>query len=382
MQVSRTADIFCKVVDNYGDIGVSWRLARQLATEHGFSVRLWVDNLASLSRICAEVDTHTEKQTVCDIEVRRWAVPFPEVVPANMVVETFGCNPPESYVIAMAHMTHPPAWINLDYLSAEEWVDSHHALPSPHTRLPLTKYFYFPGFTDKTGGLLREQDLLAQRDAFQRDKNAQAIFWQSLNLLPPAQNELRVSLFCYENPALPELLQAWAEGKQSITCLVPEGVASESLAKIFPEITNAAAKKFSRGQLTVHIIPFTGQDEYDHLLWACDVNFVRGEDSFVRAQWAGRPFVWHIYPQKENVHWVKLNAFIDLYCRDLPSEQAAAIQDFWRTWNAGRGAGEAWTGFLRQRPHIQSYTRQWARQLAAKTDLATGLADFCQKLIK
>ena len=44
-------DIFCTVVDNYGDIGVCWRLARQLAAEHGFAVRLWVDDLASFARL-------------------------------------------------------------------------------------------------------------------------------------------------------------------------------------------------------------------------------------------------------------------------------------------------------------------------------------------
>ncbi|MBY0444112.1 MAG: elongation factor P maturation arginine rhamnosyltransferase EarP, partial [Burkholderiales bacterium] len=36
-------DIFCRVIDNYGDIGVCWRLARQLSFEHGFAVRLMVD---------------------------------------------------------------------------------------------------------------------------------------------------------------------------------------------------------------------------------------------------------------------------------------------------------------------------------------------------
>jgi uncharacterized repeat protein (TIGR03837 family) len=210
--VSRTADIFCKVVDNYGDIGVSWRLARQFAAEQAFSVRLWVDNLASLSRICADLNAQADTQIVSNIEVHRWSVPFPEVMPADVVVETFGCHPPESYVIAMAHRAHAPAWINLDYLSAEAWVDSHHGLPSPHPRLPLTKYFYFPGFTDQTGGLLRERNLLARRDAFQADKIAQAAFWQSLHLAPPAQDELRISLFCYENSGLAELLQAWADG--------------------------------------------------------------------------------------------------------------------------------------------------------------------------
>ncbi|MGB8339154.1 MAG: elongation factor P maturation arginine rhamnosyltransferase EarP [Burkholderiales bacterium] len=379
---SGKVDIFCKVVDNFGDIGVAWRLARQLVAEQGFNVRLWLDNPDALSRLSAEVDAQAEMQTVCGVEVRHWGVPFPEAVPAEVVVETFGCDLPESYVIAMAHQARPPAWINLDYLSAEAWVDSHHALPSPHPRLPLTKHFYFPGFSDKTGGLLRERDLLARRGVFQRDQNAQLLFWEKFDMPPPAQNELRISLFCYENPCLPELLQAWADGSQPITCLVPEGVALESLAKFFKVDKSAVTKKTTRGKLTLQYIPFTDQGGYDQLLWACDVNFARGEDSFVRAQWAAKPFVWHIYPQKENTHWVKLNAFIDLYAAAMSAEQAAATREFWRAFNAGRGAGVAWNTFVYQLPGLLVHNRAWAEQLSTRIDLSSGLADFCRKLIK
>ncbi|MGB9149466.1 MAG: elongation factor P maturation arginine rhamnosyltransferase EarP [Burkholderiales bacterium] len=382
MKASHTADIFCKVVDNYGDVGVAWRLTRQLESEQGFNVRFWVDNLATLAQICAEVDAAKDRQNVGGIEIRRWSIPFPESNPAEIVIETFGCNLPENYVIAMAHRAHQPAWINLDYLSAENWIDSHHMLPSPHPRLALTKYYFFPGFTDQTGGLLRERDLLVRRDAFQQDKNAHAILWHKLGVPPPAQGELRVSLFCYENPGLPELLQSWSTGRQPITCLVPDGVARESVAKFFAGEICTQRKSLTRGQLTVHTIPFTNQDKYDLLLWACDVNFVRGEDSFVRAQWAARPFVWHIYPQQENAHWVKLNAFIDLYVTGMPAEHAAAVRDFWRAFNAGRGAGAAWDAFADHFIHMDTYNRKWSAQLASRTDLASGLAEICRKLIK
>ena len=45
--VRRTWDIFCSVVDNFGDIGVCWRLARRLSAGLGQQVRLWVDDLAA-----------------------------------------------------------------------------------------------------------------------------------------------------------------------------------------------------------------------------------------------------------------------------------------------------------------------------------------------
>lgn len=377
-----TVDIFCKVIDNYGDIGVAWRLARQLASEQGLQVRLWVDQLGSLARFCAAVDAHADTQTVETIEIRKWALPFPDTKPAEIVIETFGCDLPESYVTALAHQARASAWINLEYLSAESWVDGYHALPSPHPRLALAKYFYFPGFTDKTGGLLREKNLFAQRDAFQQDKDAQAELWRKLDLLPPIQNELRISLFCYENPALPALLQKWADGAQPITCLVPQGVAAESITLFFAQNSNQAPNQFSRGQLTMQTIPFTHQADYDQLLWACDINFVRGEDSFVRAQWAAKPFVWHIYPQKENAHWVKLNAFIDLYAEGLPDQAAAATRNFWRAFNAGRGADATWDAFTQEYDTNKAYTRVWAGKLAGRPDVATGLADFCRKLIK
>ncbi|NWD52933.1 elongation factor P maturation arginine rhamnosyltransferase EarP, partial [Pseudomonas gingeri] len=66
-------DIFCTVVDNYGDIGVTWRLARQLVAEHGLAVRLWVDDLRAFERLCPELDIECEQQIQEGVEVRRWS---------------------------------------------------------------------------------------------------------------------------------------------------------------------------------------------------------------------------------------------------------------------------------------------------------------------
>jgi uncharacterized repeat protein (TIGR03837 family) len=90
-----------------------------------------------------------------------------------------------------------------------------------------------------------------------------------------------------------------------------------------------------RDALTVQVLPFVRQDQYDPLLWSCDFNAVRGEDSFVRAQWAGRPLLWHIYQQEEDVHLDKLEAFLALYVKDLSEPAREAISGLWRAWNAG-----------------------------------------------
>ena len=179
---NESCDIFCNVIDNYGDIGVCWRLARQLARERGVSVRLWVDDLASFAKLCPEADSAVDVQLCRGVEVRRWAAAFPAVEPARLVIEAFACKLPPSYVAAMAAQERKPVWVNLEYLSAEDWVETHHKLPSPHPKLPLTKYFFFPGFTEKTGGLLLERDLLARRDDFQADSGAQQRYWRGLGV--------------------------------------------------------------------------------------------------------------------------------------------------------------------------------------------------------
>ena len=129
-------DIFCKVVDNYGDIGVCWRLARQLAGEHGLAIRLWVDELSAFARLAPQVDASADAQVVAGIEVRRWREPWPGEAPADVVLETFGCRLPDTYRAAMAARSPPPAWVNVEHLSAEAWVAGHHGLPSPQP--PLT----------------------------------------------------------------------------------------------------------------------------------------------------------------------------------------------------------------------------------------------------
>jgi len=375
----RRWDIFCKVIDNFGDIGVAWRLSRALAHDHGLTVRLWVDDPASFARIWPAADATAACQHVNGVEVRRWTEPLLGIEPADVVVETFQCDLPEAYVQAMAALSVKPRWINLDYLSAEDWVTGCHALPSPHPRLPLVKHFFFPGFEHGTGGLLLERGLLAARDAFVADPQARSAHWDALGLPSAAPDELRVSLFCYDTAPLAEIVEAWAHGPVPVTCVVPEGAAAKRLHDRFHRDVDADGV-IRLGRAALRTIPFTDQDRYDRLLWACDVNFVRGEDSFVRAQWAQHPWVWHIYPQHENAHWIKLNAFLAHYGQELAAAQAAAVRDLWRAWNGIVRPGalaQAWGRFLDHRTELEAHGRVWARQLAALDSLVANLVRFC-----
>ena len=371
-------DIFCRVVDNYGDAGVCWRLARELAAEHALDVTLWPDDLAPLARIAPGVAPELPIQRAMNVTIRRWGEPFADAEAADVIVEAFGCGLPESYAAKMAKRPIAPAWFVLEYLSAEAWVDRSHGLGSPHPRLPLLRRFWFPGFTRRTGGLLRERGLLETRDRFVGASEAMREFWMSVAMPPPAANEIRVSLFCYANSALPALLDAWARSDVPITCIVPEGVATEELARWTggnPPRTGASS---TRGALTLSSTAFLAQDDYDRLLWACDVNFVRGEDSFVRAQWAARPFVWHIYPQADEVHRKKLDAFLDLYLATIDPTLAPSVRALWLAWNGAADAASiagAWAHFSRVAGRLRRHAAAWSTELIRLPELCAGLVE-------
>lgn len=307
----RRWDIFCTVIDNFGDIGVCWRLAKQLVHEHGHSVRLWVDNLGSFANIAPDVNSRAQYQIIQCVEICYWQRSFVDTEPGDVIIEAFACELPEKYVMAMLQKETNPVWINLEYLSAEPWVTEYHGLPSPHPRFSLTKTFFFPGFVPGTGGLLREKDLLASHDAF--NHAAEQEFFRRKDLPRRKSGEIRISLFCYQTAPIENFIQVLSESTVPVLLIVPQGIAADRISALFNHAPCQTKALISYKRLTIQIIPFMEQTEYDLLLWSCDFNFVRGEDSFIRAQWAIKPFIWNIYPQHEDAHQDKLDAFLTLY---------------------------------------------------------------------
>ena len=375
-------DIFSAVVDNYGDIGVCWRLARQLVAEHGLKVRLWTDDLISFQKINLEIDPRSPVQVSRGVEIRQWANFNLAVEPADVVVEAFACELPDTYMAAMAKSGRRHAWVNLEYLSAEGWVDSHHGLPSPHPRLPLIKYFFFPGFSPSTGGLLVEKNRMEQRAHSQGEIQPATAFWQELDIPVPKKNEVRISLFCYDNNSAISLFSNWAKGTTPVVCLIPEGVAVTQIASFFEVPHPEKGNLFKKGSLIVRVLPFLEQDKYDKLLWSCNFNFVRGEDSFVRAQLAARPMVWQIYPQEAGAHWPKLRAFLDRYCADLPQPTAAVLTSFFEAWNGGGTGAPDWESLWMHREILEQHAQKWANRLTKEEDLTTNLVNFCNNKLK
>lgn len=309
-------DLFCRVVDNYGDVGVCWRLAADLGAR-GQSVRLWIDDGAALAWMAP--------QGAPGVEVRRWEEAEAETDVHDVVVEAFGCDPPARFVERMAAMAAPPAWINLEYLSAEDYVQRSHGLPSPQSTGPgrgLTKWFFYPGFGAATGGLIREPGLDAAMRSFDRAA------WLRRHAIEPATGERVVTVFCYPQAPLQSLVDALARPGQPPALLLLTPGAAQS----------AASRIHLPPAVRCHALPWLDQPGFDRLLWSSDLNLVRGEDSLVRAIWAGRPFLWQLYPQHDGAHAAKLDAF-------LASSGAFAVPglaDLQRAWNGLRPGPLAW----------------------------------------
>ena len=369
MSVLKRWDIFCKIVDNFGDIGVCWRLARQLQSEHGLQIRLWIDDLGAAQKIIYDLNIAKSSQ-VCDkITILKWPIADKEYEAdfskaAEVVIEAFACGLPPTYLATMAQQQSK--WINLEYLSAESWVADFHAKPSPQSFLNsangLTRYFYFPGFTEATGGLIRERSIV---ELNQQDN--------------PKESNLKVSLFCYPDAPIQHLFTAMIDANEVINCYVPTSSILPQIADFFGEETIGVGDYLSRGNLHIHILPFLSQADYDKLLCDCDINFVRGEDSWIRAIWAGKPFIWQPYLQTERTHIKKLKAFIDVFYANF--EQKDVLWKAHECWSAEHPSQAdfklIWQNYINTLQLIQPYTNTQSQKLAAQTDLAAKLVIFC-----
>lgn len=420
-----SVDIFCRVVDNFGDIGVTWRLARQLAAEHGAAVRLFVDDLGAFAKIAPNIELLKVQYPRAFPDIFAWKHPWngefeysthlipPEYVRpdpaarpgqgtrcvsnvenfvyksnscvnrasiprhermllkahfcADIVIEAFACELPPEYIALMAaraNSGNAPVWLNLEYLSAELWVETHHLLPSLHPRLQLSKHFFFPGFTDKTGGLIRERNIKQTTPALRT-------------------NARQILAFGYDTPQSVQLICAMACSANVANISIPVGALADIVANAIETVSATSSDTNIREK--IRVIPFVPQPEFDALLAAHDFLLVRGEDSFVRAQFAARPFVWQIYPQAEGAHLIKLDAFLDRYCIGLAASAATALRALSHALNNERCEGDInadWQALGTHLPALQAHAIAWQRQLLGQTDLARQLMTFAEKSLK
>ena len=418
-------DIFCRVVDNFGDIGVCWRLARSLHREWPAHVRLWVDDLDVFRRLAPTLQPELDEQLVEGIRIIHWTDNQTSHTPAQLVIEAFACDPPAPYIDAMPG--HTKLWLNLEYLSAESWTAGFHAQPSPQ-RNGVTKYFFFPGFSDQTGGLIGEAGLSERRRSWMHSSAKKKQFLQRLGL-PQVQayleaDTLFVSLFCYASAPYRSLLHALRKSRRPVVLLVPQSVlpqlerdaitqlhgavsipdtgmsyAPASSPDAAPGATLQAAPQapaqakgpaasediIAQGEqtplpgVTLLRIPFLPQDEYDQLLWLCDLNFVRGEDSFVRAIWSRKPFLWQIYEQSDDIHLKKLQAWLALF---PGHEETKAMMRSWNSPSRHAYFTNQLTALLNTPGQLDSWRRScrtFAENLSKNKTLSESIRIFYEK---
>ena len=376
-------DIFCRVIDNFGDIGVSWRLCADLAAR-GHNVRLWVDDCQALQWMApGALEGNWPRVRVLPWEQSGLSETLHRLPLADVWIEAFGCDLPEPFVAHYVQLVQPvqrqaasrdaeqtpapkpPVWLNLEYLSAEPYVERCHALPSPVLRGPAqgwSKTFFYPGFTAKTGGLLREAALVSEWQA--TDATQRAAFFAQHGVA--WQGETVLSLFCYEPPLLGVLLETLAASATPVRLLVTPGRASAAVQSLLGAQTRS-------GQLQLNYLPALTQPAFDQLLGSCDLNFVRGEDSVLRAIWAGKPFVWHVYPQHDLAHGPKLEAFME------SMQLGASVRTLHRAWN----------GLLPMAEHAPALAAlqasalpQWQSEVLAARARLLKMDDLCSQLIQ
>ena len=372
----RRWDIFCKIVDNFGDIGVCWRLAKQLEHEHAINVRLWIDDLNIARQLIAALDTAQRVQRVDNITIAVWDADTSFDQAAEVVIEAFGCDLPESYLT----LVQPDnIWINLEYLSAEPWVEGFHARNSK--RGDLTRHFFFPGFTRATGGLLREHDIVKNNQKIASSKQLQSDFFRQLNLpLNDDSATLNISLFSYPHAPISDLLSAMAYSSTKISCYVPATSILAKVAAFFGKKFIIAGDHLRHNNLNLHVLPFLSQADYDKLLAICDVNFVRGEDSWIRAIWAGKPFIWQPYLQTEDTHLLKLKAFLDVFYSSCEGAAQQATIAMHNAWASQQIRASTWQNYLDNISTLKTFTVQQTSALASQADLATNLVIYIEKL--
>ena len=383
-------DLFCRVVDNYGDIGVCWRLALQLTAEHGCTVRLIVDDLASFRMIAPDVRTDAPTQRWLGVDILMWAE-AESLTPASVVIEAFACDPPDTYISAMAAQAksgQSPAWINLEYLSAETWVDEVHGRASPHPRLPLTKYFFCPGFTHESGGLIREAGA-AEAIPLSRLRERVGV------RVPDGLSQVNDDGLRSCATLTPAPVPLAGEGSRTCAALAQRAAATTILAFVYPQApVLALAQGFAAANLPTQVTlaaPVTNtspdwqtaspvpQTDFDALLAQFDFLIVRGEDSFVRAQWAAKPMLWHIYPTEDNAHLTKLDAWHERYCSGLEPTVAAAYRAASHAFNRGESSLESYAALAKILPQLAAHAALWRAGLMQQTDLATRLIRFVDR---
>jgi len=273
-------DVFCDVIDNFGDAGVCLRLCRDFSKKN-YEVRLFCNNVNILNKI-----TNSEDASNRFLSLLSWSDKNMDYSPSEVVIQAFSVRLPDNLIKKIK--TRKSTVINLEYLTAETFAEDCHKLPSYADG--FESFFFFPGFTKKTGGVVIEKSFL-----------------EKINKTKSKESK-NITLFSYENEKVKSVINSL--NKEKFILNIFEGKGLNNFNNQL-KLNLTAGDEYKLNELTVRVLPMVSQDEYDSYLIDSKLNLVRGEDSIVRAMLTGNPFLWHIYPQEEDAHKDKIEALFD-----------------------------------------------------------------------
>ena len=380
--------ILCKVVDNYGDIGVAYRLSRQLQKIGIANINLIVDDLQAFNKICNLVSTEKSFQAVEGFSVYNWKdydFCYSEFSKNDgeklaVILECFQCGRPDwmEKILFEDKLERTVQVIMIDYLTAEPYAETFHCLKSLTRSAKVQKVNFMPGFTEKTGGLIIDND------------------W---NELPERRRDGGILVFTYERnwkPLVEALEEVQAVQKTKAennittekTILVAQGRGQQSFLDAVNKVSKTNCDKADNDEvkLDVKVLPYMNQHEWDKLLRECSVLFIRGEESLSRACLSGIPFVWHAYPQSEEYQLVKVKALLERMKQHFKSEDFEVIERLWLDINspeaevAEEEMKKACRRFLERADALCYGFRDFSLSLIKNGDLAQNLMTFIYKI--
>ena len=383
----KTLDIFCEIIDNYGDIGVVYRTAKELQKIFPESkIRVFLNRLDEFKKINSQV-IDLPSQNIDGIEY----ITFDylrdnanKLLTAQVIIEAFGCQIPEEY-IEIAY-DNSELLINLEYLSAEDWIEDFHLQSSPLGRGKLKKVFFMPGFTEKSGGVIADSNYLERIQRVLENKE----FYEKkyLSDIEDRENKIVGTLFSYEKNFTP-LLEDLKKLDKNVVILAMGEKTQDSLRKI---LKNFSIEDFRNslkyGKIEIKFLNFLNQEEYEELINIVDFNFVRGEDSFIRAVLTGKPYMWHIYCQEEYAHMDKIEGFLDKYRRVIENfsdeDFLLNMEKFFKDYNFRKENSlelgkESYLYFFENLAKIEKYNTIFRDFLIQKCNLINKLKDFIEK---
>ena len=382
--------ILCKVVDNFGDIGVVYRLARALSDARPeLELTLVVSNLDSFHKMANKIDP---KRPIQDFKYKnsKWKIldwnlnfsenakdaPFsPLSFQIPIILECFQCGRPDwlEKILFAEEFLKTVQILNIDYLTAEEYADDFHLLKSGTRKANVKKRFFMPGFTGKTGGLIFNE---VESKKIKNDG-------KELSLRQLSHCPFKIFFFAYEDDcsavtkAIADFQEKMRESNPdfSICVYLAEGKSSDPFEK---------AWKKANFSFKIEKLPFLQQEEFDSFITTMDFLFVRGEDSLSRAALSGLPFVWQAYKQDENYQLVKVNALLERMKEYFSEEEFRPILEFWRSYNDYENPtkSEPLTKMLLDSANQKNTThfKNFAEGLQKNGNLAQHLLDFIDSL--